>query len=136
LYQRAQGFGFPGVRVDGNDVLACLAVTRWALAAAMPVLLGALEREGVAVASATVARPSLDDVYLRYAGPPGARRPPAAAAAVRPAADAAARPGPPCLDQDVHDRAGGVLAVPAVRRRPPYGVDGRRRPGRPGRRQP
>ncbi|MGW7050288.1 pyruvate dehydrogenase (acetyl-transferring) E1 component subunit alpha [Streptomyces sp. NPDC054887] len=31
LYQRAQGFGFPGVRVDGNDVLACLAVTRDAL---------------------------------------------------------------------------------------------------------
>ncbi|MEU8622548.1 pyruvate dehydrogenase (acetyl-transferring) E1 component subunit alpha [Streptomyces sp. NPDC048623] len=31
LYQRAQGFGFPGVRVDGNDVLACLAVTRRAL---------------------------------------------------------------------------------------------------------
>lgn len=31
LYQRAQGFGFPGVRVDGNDVLACLAVTKSAL---------------------------------------------------------------------------------------------------------
>src|SRR3954465_7255522 len=31
LYQRAMGFGFPGVRVDGNDVLACLAVTRAAL---------------------------------------------------------------------------------------------------------
>ncbi|MGK5627759.1 pyruvate dehydrogenase (acetyl-transferring) E1 component subunit alpha [Streptomyces sp. URMC 123] len=31
LYQRAAGFGFPGVRVDGNDVLACLAVTRAAL---------------------------------------------------------------------------------------------------------
>ncbi|MFE1954618.1 pyruvate dehydrogenase (acetyl-transferring) E1 component subunit alpha [Streptomyces sp. NPDC059524] len=31
LYQRAQGYGFPGVRVDGNDVLAVLAVTRWAL---------------------------------------------------------------------------------------------------------
>ncbi|MEV6793704.1 pyruvate dehydrogenase (acetyl-transferring) E1 component subunit alpha [Streptomyces sp. NPDC051320] len=31
LYQRAQGFGFPGVRVDGNDVLACLAVTKVAL---------------------------------------------------------------------------------------------------------
>ena len=31
LYKRAQGYGFPGVRVDGNDVLACLAVTRWAL---------------------------------------------------------------------------------------------------------
>ncbi len=31
LYKRAFGFGFPGVRVDGNDVLACLAVTRGAL---------------------------------------------------------------------------------------------------------
>ncbi|MER7535598.1 pyruvate dehydrogenase (acetyl-transferring) E1 component subunit alpha [Streptomyces sp. NPDC097704] len=31
LYQRARGFGFPGIRVDGNDVLACLAVTRSAL---------------------------------------------------------------------------------------------------------
>ena len=31
LYKRAAGFGFPGVRVDGNDVLAVLAVTRAAL---------------------------------------------------------------------------------------------------------
>jgi 2-oxoisovalerate dehydrogenase E1 component alpha subunit len=31
LYQRAMGFGFPGVRVDGNDVLACYAVTQAAL---------------------------------------------------------------------------------------------------------
>ncbi|SFC53677.1 pyruvate dehydrogenase E1 component alpha subunit [Streptomyces aidingensis] len=31
LYQRAAGFGFPGVRVDGNDVLAVLAVTRAAV---------------------------------------------------------------------------------------------------------
>ena len=31
LYKRASGFGFPGVRVDGNDVLATLAVTRKAL---------------------------------------------------------------------------------------------------------
>ncbi|WP_232323798.1 pyruvate dehydrogenase (acetyl-transferring) E1 component subunit alpha [Catenuloplanes japonicus] len=31
LYQRAAGFGFPGVRVDGNDVLATYAVTRHAL---------------------------------------------------------------------------------------------------------
>ncbi|MEV0846132.1 pyruvate dehydrogenase (acetyl-transferring) E1 component subunit alpha [Streptomyces sp. NPDC049954] len=31
LYQRARGYGFPGVRVDGNDVLAVLAVTRAAL---------------------------------------------------------------------------------------------------------
>jgi pyruvate dehydrogenase E1 component alpha subunit len=34
LYRRASGFGFPGVRVDGNDVLAVLAVTRAALARA------------------------------------------------------------------------------------------------------
>ena len=34
LYQRAQGFGFPGIRVDGNDVFACLAVTRKAMQAA------------------------------------------------------------------------------------------------------
>jgi len=34
LYQRAKGFGFPGVRVDGNDVLAVLAVSREALARA------------------------------------------------------------------------------------------------------
>jgi pyruvate dehydrogenase E1 component alpha subunit len=31
IYQRADGYGFPGVRVDGNDVLAVLAVTRAAL---------------------------------------------------------------------------------------------------------
>lgn len=31
LANRAQGYGFPGIRVDGNDVLAVLAVTRWAL---------------------------------------------------------------------------------------------------------
>jgi pyruvate dehydrogenase E1 component alpha subunit len=31
LYRRADGFGFPGVRVDGNDPLAVHAVTSWAL---------------------------------------------------------------------------------------------------------
>ncbi|MFV0462826.1 MAG: pyruvate dehydrogenase (acetyl-transferring) E1 component subunit alpha [Nostocoides sp.] len=31
LYQRASGFGFPGLRVDGNDVLAAYAVTKAAL---------------------------------------------------------------------------------------------------------
>jgi len=31
ISQRAVGYGFPGVRVDGNDVLATLAATRWAL---------------------------------------------------------------------------------------------------------
>jgi 2-oxoisovalerate dehydrogenase E1 component alpha subunit len=34
LYQRARGFGFPGLRVDGNDVLACYAVTQKAMQAA------------------------------------------------------------------------------------------------------
>ena len=33
LYQRALGFGFPGVRVDGNDVLATYAVTQGRAAA-------------------------------------------------------------------------------------------------------
>ncbi|GIF42610.1 pyruvate dehydrogenase (acetyl-transferring) E1 component subunit alpha [Actinoplanes xinjiangensis] len=31
LYRRAAGYGFPGIRVDGNDVLASYAVTRAAL---------------------------------------------------------------------------------------------------------
>jgi len=34
LYHRARGFGFPGLRVDGNDVLAVYAVTTLALDAA------------------------------------------------------------------------------------------------------
>jgi len=34
LYQRARGFGFPGVQVDGNDVLAVYAVTKAALESA------------------------------------------------------------------------------------------------------
>jgi ABC-2 type transport system ATP-binding protein len=37
-------------------------------ARAVPSVLAALDASGVAVASVTVARPSLDDVYLRYAG--------------------------------------------------------------------
>jgi ABC-2 type transport system ATP-binding protein len=37
-------------------------------ARAVPAVLAALEAEGLKVASVTVARPSLDDVYLRYAG--------------------------------------------------------------------
>jgi Pyruvate/2-oxoglutarate dehydrogenase complex, dehydrogenase (E1) component, eukaryotic type, alpha subunit len=45
LYRRASGFGFPGVRVDGNDVLAVRAVTQWALerarSGAGPVLIEA-----------------------------------------------------------------------------------------------
>ncbi|MCK9894346.1 pyruvate dehydrogenase (acetyl-transferring) E1 component subunit alpha [Frankia sp. AgB32] len=46
IFHRATGFGFPSLRVDGNDVLACLAVTRWALATARagrgPVLVEAV----------------------------------------------------------------------------------------------
>ncbi|MDR6977209.1 ABC-2 type transport system ATP-binding protein [Streptomyces sp. 3330] len=59
--------GVPGVHevvVDGPRI----SVRAEDGAAAVPALLGALERAGVAVATATVARPSLDDVYLRYAG--------------------------------------------------------------------
>lgn len=59
--------GLPGVHevlVDGGRV----SVRAEDGAAAVPVLLAALERAGAAVAAATVARPSLDDVYLRYAG--------------------------------------------------------------------
>jgi ABC-2 type transport system ATP-binding protein len=37
-------------------------------ARAVPAVLAALEAEGVKVAAVTVARPSLDDVYLRHAG--------------------------------------------------------------------
>jgi ABC-2 type transport system ATP-binding protein len=37
-------------------------------ATAVPAVLQALETEGIKVASVTVARPSLDDVYLRHAG--------------------------------------------------------------------
>jgi ABC-2 type transport system ATP-binding protein len=37
-------------------------------ARAVPALLAALELAGLGVAAVTVARPSLDDVYLRYAG--------------------------------------------------------------------
>jgi ABC-2 type transport system ATP-binding protein len=37
-------------------------------ARALPAVLAALESAGVQVAAATLARPSLDDVYLRHAG--------------------------------------------------------------------
>jgi ABC-2 type transport system ATP-binding protein len=37
-------------------------------AAAVPVVLAALQRAGIPAASVAVARPSLDDVYLRHTG--------------------------------------------------------------------
>jgi ABC-2 type transport system ATP-binding protein len=52
------------VRVEGNSVSARADEG----AIALPAMLAALEDGGVAVRAATVARPSLDDVYLRHAG--------------------------------------------------------------------
>ncbi|WP_141576425.1 ATP-binding cassette domain-containing protein [Actinomadura sp. WMMA1423] len=57
----------PGVRevvLDGSRLSARAGDG----AAAVPAVLAALDQAGVPAAAATVARPSLDDVYLRYAG--------------------------------------------------------------------
>jgi ABC-2 type transport system ATP-binding protein len=57
----------PGIRelvVDG----ASLRARADEGARAVPAVLGALEARGLDVASVTVSRPSLDDVYLRHAG--------------------------------------------------------------------
>ena len=57
----------PGVRqvvVDGPAMRAQVADG----AAALPTVLSTLDGAGVELAAVTVARPSLDDVYLRYAG--------------------------------------------------------------------
>ena len=56
--------GVGEVRVDGPRVSARAGNG----ASALPLVLAALENAGVAVRAATVARPSLDDVYLRHAG--------------------------------------------------------------------
>src|SRR6266508_1026741 len=56
--------GLSGLSVEGR-VLRARAENG---AAAGPSVLAALEQGGLQVASATVARPSLDDVYLRHAG--------------------------------------------------------------------
>jgi ABC-2 type transport system ATP-binding protein len=56
--------GLSGLSVDGR-LLRARAENG---AAAVPSVLAALEQTGLQVASATIARPSLDDVYLRYAG--------------------------------------------------------------------
>jgi len=52
------------IRVEGNSLSARADEG----ATAIPSVLAALETAGVPVRAATVARPSLDDVYLRYAG--------------------------------------------------------------------
>jgi ABC-2 type transport system ATP-binding protein len=59
-----QVFGISEVTLDGRLLRARVDNG----AAAIPSLITALERGGLRVASATVARPSLDDVYLRHAG--------------------------------------------------------------------
>ena len=56
--------GLVDVAVDGRTVRA----RSGAAATVVPTLLAGLERDGVSVLSATVSRPSLDDVYLRHAG--------------------------------------------------------------------
>jgi ABC-2 type transport system ATP-binding protein len=62
LIGRLAGVG--EIVVEGNTLRA--RVDRGATA--VPALLGVLEEQAVAVAAVTVARPTLDDVYLRYTG--------------------------------------------------------------------
>ncbi|HLI38284.1 MAG TPA: ATP-binding cassette domain-containing protein [Streptosporangiaceae bacterium] len=56
--------GVREIRVDGSRVSARADDG----AAALPAVLAAIDGAGIAVSTATVARPSLDDVYLRHAG--------------------------------------------------------------------
>ena len=59
--------GVPGVgevELDGTDLRARAQDG----SAAIPAVLGALEARGMTVRTVTLARPSLDDVYLRHAG--------------------------------------------------------------------
>ena len=60
--ERLPGLG--GITAEGTTLRARADLG----ARAVPALLTALDEAHVAVASVTVARPSLDDVYLRYAG--------------------------------------------------------------------
>jgi len=76
LYQRARGFGFPGIRVDGNDVLAVKAVTDWALERARsgqgPAFIEAFTyRMGAHTTSDDPSkyRPSADDKHWRRRDP-------------------------------------------------------------------
>jgi ABC-2 type transport system ATP-binding protein len=56
--------GLADVAADGGSLRA----RADSAARAVPAVLATLEDAGIAVASVTVGRPSLDDVYLRYAG--------------------------------------------------------------------
>jgi ABC-2 type transport system ATP-binding protein len=57
----------PGLHDVAGDATS-LRARAGSAARAVPAVLAALEDAGIAVASVTVARPSLDDVYLRHAG--------------------------------------------------------------------
>jgi ABC-2 type transport system ATP-binding protein len=59
--------GLPDVR-DAVVSGRCVSAARYDGAAAVPVVLGALQRAGINASSVAVARPSLDDVYLRHTG--------------------------------------------------------------------
>ncbi|WP_255952858.1 ATP-binding cassette domain-containing protein [Streptomyces odontomachi] len=76
--------------------------------AAVPALLAALDGAGVTVAAATVARPSLDDVYLRYAGRRYAEAEAAAEAAGTPGAGGDGPTGPGGERTDDLTTAGGA----------------------------
>jgi ABC-2 type transport system ATP-binding protein len=60
----ADVFGLREVQVDGRTLRARAADG----ARAVPALLAALDSHAIPVASVTVSRPSLDDVYLRFTG--------------------------------------------------------------------
>ena len=60
----ADVFGLREVQVDGRTLHARAADG----ARAVPAVLAALDSHAIAVASVTVSRPSLDDVYLRFTG--------------------------------------------------------------------
>jgi ABC-2 type transport system ATP-binding protein len=62
VFERIDGLGSP--TLDGTLVSARADHA----ATTVPVVLSALDAAGVAVAAITVARPSLDDVYLRHTG--------------------------------------------------------------------
>lgn len=59
--------GLPGVSEIATEELTVRARAEHG-ASAIPGVLTALERQGLAVSSVTLARPSLDDVYLRHTG--------------------------------------------------------------------
>ena len=65
---RGAGAGCAGSPTSRPTAARC-APAPTAAAARCPAVLAALDDAGIAVASVTVGRPSLDDVYLRYVGP-------------------------------------------------------------------